>query len=110
MNAMKTESRSGALTPATSALLREFAAKYIWWKTPTEAMACPRRVMAQVMDIGTLDDNVRLLDAAGGELLAAVLANASPGWFSPRSWAFWHCKLGLSDAHHIPPMPRRRFD
>lgn len=32
--------------------LKSFA-KYIWWKTPDEAVAFPERLVAQVMNIGT---------------------------------------------------------
>ena len=33
-------------------LLMDLARKYIWWKTPADAVAIPERIMAQVMDIG----------------------------------------------------------
>jgi len=38
--------------------LKQFAAKYIWWKTPEEAVARPERVIAQVMNIGDYDDGI----------------------------------------------------
>ena len=31
---------------------RQLARKYIWWKTPEQAVQQPLRVLAQVMDIG----------------------------------------------------------
>ena len=34
------------------AALKKFALKYIWWKTPDEAVDTPERVIAQVMNIG----------------------------------------------------------
>lgn len=37
-------------------ILKPFASKYIWWKTPDEAVAMPERVIAQVMDIGDYAD------------------------------------------------------
>jgi hypothetical protein len=36
--------------------LRPLAKKYIWWETPDEALESPRRVIAQVMNIGTFED------------------------------------------------------
>ena len=33
-------------------LLMRLARKYIWWKTPADAVAMPERIMAQIMDIG----------------------------------------------------------
>jgi hypothetical protein len=38
-----------------------------------------------------------------------VLQRAEAGWFSPRSWTYWHRKLDLAPADAIPPLPRRRF-
>jgi len=35
--------------------LKPFA-KYIWWKTPDEAVEFPERLLAQVMSIGDWDD------------------------------------------------------
>lgn len=32
--------------------LRDLAKKYIWWMTPEQAMENPKRVMAQVMNLG----------------------------------------------------------
>lgn len=37
--------------------LKSFARKYIWWKTPDEAVALPERVIAQVMNIGDYADS-----------------------------------------------------
>jgi len=36
--------------------LKPLASKYIWWKTPDEAVAMPERVIAQVMNIGDYAD------------------------------------------------------
>lgn len=94
--------------PVTSAL-KPFA-KYIWWKTPEEAVARPERLFAQVMDIGDYDDVLRLTALAGDDALRAVLAKAEPGQFSPRSWAYWHYRLGVVKPHEpLPQMPHRVF-
>jgi hypothetical protein len=89
--------------------LHAMAAKYIWWQTPAEAAQRPRRVMAQVMNLGTFAD-VRVLEkAAGPTALAEVLRDAEPGWFSPRSWHFWHHRLGLVKSGVVPALPVRHF-
>lgn len=89
--------------------IHALAAKYIWWQKPEEAARRPDRVMAQVMDLGTFAD-VRMLEkTAGDKALAEVIRQAEPGWFSPRSWHFWHHRLGLVTAGLVPPMPSRRF-
>ena len=89
--------------------IHDWAAKYIWWQTPEEAAQSPRRVMAQVMDLGTFADVRSLEVAAGPDALAEVIRQAEPGWFSPRSWHFWHRRLGLAAAGAVPAMPVRRF-
>ena len=89
--------------------LRALAAKYIWWKTPDEAMQWPERVIAQVMDIGDWDDVQALVSEVGDDALREVLAHAQAGQFSPRSWAFWHYRLGLCEVDKVPPLPVRRF-
>ncbi|MHB8472266.1 MAG: hypothetical protein ACYDC8_05325 [Gammaproteobacteria bacterium] len=89
--------------------LSHLAAKYIWWKTPQEAVRQPARVAAQVMELGDYDD-VQLLSARlGDDYLREVLARAEAGWFSPRSWAYWHYRLGVSRPGQLPAMPQRRI-
>jgi len=89
--------------------IRDWAAKYIWWQTPEEAALLPRRVMAQVMDLGTFADVRSLEKAAGPAALAEVIRHAEPGWFSARSWHFWHRRLGLATSGVVPALPVRRF-
>ncbi|MGH8650920.1 MAG: hypothetical protein ACREYE_01505 [Gammaproteobacteria bacterium] len=90
-------------------LLGQFAAKYIWWKTPGEALQYPDRVIAQVMDIGDYDDVQQLVAQVGDEYLRRVLIRAEIGQFSKRSWAYWHYRLGLVAPGNVPPMPQRRI-
>ena len=89
--------------------LRRLAGKYIWWKTPDEALAMPQRVIAQVMDIGDYADVQWLASQVGDDVLREVLAHAQAGQFSPRSWAYWHYRLGLSAVDQVPPLPQRKF-
>lgn len=90
--------------------LKALAAKYIWWKSPDEAMQWPERVIAQVMDIGDWDDVQALVSEVGDDALREVLAHAQAGQFNPRSWAFWHYRLGLCAVDDkVPPLPVRRF-
>jgi hypothetical protein len=89
--------------------LKPFARKYIWWKTPDEAVAMPERVIAQVMDIGDYFDVQSLASQVGDDVLREVLTHAEAGWFSERSWTYWHYRLGLSSVGHVPALPARRF-
>jgi hypothetical protein len=88
--------------------LRRLAARYIWWKSPDEASADPRRVAAQVMNIGDYDDVQALAAAVGDDYLRDVLRSAEAGQFDARSWAYWHYRLQLAAPGAVPPLPHRR--
>ena len=89
-------------------MLKRFAAKYVWWKTPDEALRQPGRVVAQVMNIGDYDDVQLLAACVGDNYLREELTHADIGQFNERSWAYWHYRLGLAKPGGVPPMPRRR--
>ena len=87
------------------------AKTYIWWEPPAETLARPVRLVAQVMDLGTWDDCLALGRCFGKTMMRAALKNAQPGWFRPRSWTYWHYRLGLTPWESDPPaMPIRNFD
>lgn len=90
-------------------LLRRLAAKYIWWKTPDEALCLPQRVVAQVMNIGDYDDAQALVQALGDDMLREVLRGAEAGMFDARSWTYWHYRLHLAAPGQVPPLPTRRL-
>ena len=89
--------------------LKPLASKYIWWKTPEEAVVMPERVIAQVMNIGDYSDVQALAAQVGDKVLRDVLTHAEAGQFNERSWAYWHYRLGLSSVGHVPALPVRRF-
>lgn len=84
------------------------AQKYIWWKSPSDAADQPERVIAQVMNIGDFEDIQRLEALAGNDMLVEVLNRAEIGQFTPRSWTYWHYRLGIADIDQVPPLPSRR--
>ncbi|MFT3961541.1 hypothetical protein [Propionivibrio sp.] len=90
-------------------ILAPLASKYVWWKTPEEALAMPERIIAQVMDIGDYADVQALASQVGDDVLREVLIHAEAGQFNPRSWAYWHYRLGLSSIDHVPALPVRKF-
>jgi len=98
------------VTEEASALLQELARKYVWWKSTEEAAVYPDRIVAQVMDIGDYNDVQRVSDELGEDFLRQVLRQAEIGQFTPRSWAYWHYRLGLAEPERVPPMPGRRID
>ena len=86
--------------------LEELGRRYIWWE-PVGEPPGPDRIAAQVMNLGTYADILRLEEVVGRDRLAAIMRQAEPGWFSPPSWEFWRGRLGLADLPDGPP--RRRF-
>jgi len=90
-------------------LLMRLATKYIWWKSPEDSLLTPDRIIAQVMDIGDYADVQALIAEVGEDPLRRILARAEAGQFSPKSWAYWHYRLGLSVAGKVPDLPRRKI-
>jgi hypothetical protein len=79
-------------------LLRDFTARYIWWRD--EHPPSEDRIIAQVMNIGTYDDIRRLEAVCSPSELHDIMLRAQPGWISARSWEFWRGP---------PACPRRRY-
>jgi hypothetical protein len=88
-------------------ILRELARKYIWWKSPDEALRTPQRIIAQVMNLGDYDDVQLLANQLGEETLCQALARSEAGQFNERSWTYWHYRLGLAELGEVPPLPAR---
>jgi hypothetical protein len=92
-----------------SEALKRLATRYVWWKTPEEALEFPLRLIAQVMDIGDYDDIQFVAKLVGDEGLRDVLRHAEIGQFSGPAWHYWHYRLGMADVGHVPPLPYRRL-
>jgi len=88
-------------------IILPMARKYIWWKTPDEAARFPQRVIAQVMNMGDYADVQALAEQVGDAVLVDVLTHAQAGEFNPRSWFYWHYRLGLASLGKVPAMPSR---
>lgn len=92
------------------ALLRRLATKYVWWKTPDEALRQPDRVVAQVMNIGDYEDVLDLVEQMGEGELRRVLTHAEIGQFNERSWTYWYYRLDLARPDQtVPALPKRRL-
>ncbi len=89
--------------------LKFLSAKYIWWKSPDEAVRSPNRIIAQVMNIGDYEDVQILIKRVGDDYLCKVLSHAEIGQFNERSWVYWHYRLGLAQPGCVPAMPQRRL-
>lgn len=99
------------LTPGAHACLLKLASRYVWWKTPEDAMRFPERVAAQVMNLGDWQDVVELVETAGEDYLRGVLERSEVGQLNERSWHYWHYRLGLAEygVRLVPPMPVREL-
>ena len=96
------------MTDSEIILFKTLAAKYLWWMTPDEALKRPERIVIQVMNLGDFADVTAVLDAVGEDQAREFLTRAEAGQFSPRSWHYWHYRLGLAETGGVPPMPTRR--
>lgn len=83
--------------------LKSMVAKYIGRPPYKRHLQHPARVIARVMTAGTYSDVCELVDLAGETYLKTVMAQAEPGWFTPRSWAYWQKYLGIAAAWHVVP-------
>lgn len=60
------------------------------------------------MDIGDYDDVQQMVRTFGVSAPRYVVEHAEAGMFSPRSWAYWHYRLGLAASGQVPPLPQRK--
>jgi len=87
--------------------LDPLAKKYVWWEKPQWAYEHPTVFLGNVMNQGTWDDITMVRQLIGDRVLKQALIEAPPGYYSYRSWDYWHLKFGITP---IPPLPRRKFE
>jgi len=90
------------LNPDTEAVAR----RVIWFEPPATALADPVRFMACAMSHATPEDMRIIRRYVSDEDFREALDHAPPGIIDPRSWNYWHLKLGR---YPPPPLPRRQF-
>jgi hypothetical protein len=96
------------MTDSENIFFKTLAAKYLWWVMPDEAIKRPERIVVQVMNLGDFADVTDVMDVVGEDQIREFLVHAEAGQFSPRSWHYWHYRLGLAEPGGVPPMPLRR--
>ena len=89
-----------------SGYLDKLASRYVWWNSPEWAYEHPDIFLSNVMNLGNWDDIQSLRQAVGDRVLKQVLRAAPAGYFHPRSWDYWHVKLGIKP---IPALPKRKY-
>jgi len=86
--------------------LLRIASRVVWWDTPERVLAREEDFLCRVMALGDLAD-VNYIEATyGPDRLRRALRMAAPGVLDPRSWHYWHHRLGLGAAG---PLPSRRL-
>lgn len=86
--------------------LRRIASRVVWWDTPDKVLAREDDFLCRVMALGTLAD-VNYVEATyGTDRLRQALNAAAPGVLDPRSWHYWHHRLGLEA---VAPLPSRQL-
>jgi hypothetical protein len=89
-------------TPEMLAISR----RIVWFEEPEVALKNPIRFVAYAMRYATHQDMKIIRRYVDDEALQNTLRDAPAGIIDPRSWAYWHVKLGIFP---YPPMPERRF-
>ena len=84
--------------------LAKVAQRVIWFEEPEEAIADPVRFATYAMTYGTHEDMKIVRQYLSDDDLREALAKAPPGIVDPRSWAYWHLKLG---EYPPPALPQR---
>jgi hypothetical protein len=91
---------------AMSPELRRIASRVVWWDTPERVLAREDDFLCRVMALGNLADVNYIEETYGPDRLRRALRVAPPGVLDPRSWHYWHHRLGLGPAG---PMPARQL-
>jgi hypothetical protein len=90
------------LTPQTAALAR----RLIWFEAPADALADPIRFVAYALEGATHEDMKVLRRHITDADVQEALDAAPPGIIGPRSWAYWHARMGRYPA---PPLRKRQL-
>jgi len=91
-------------------LLKRFARRYIWWRTPGESLRSPDRILLQIMEIGEWEDCLAIMNGFPRERLVEAVRAGTAGTLSPKSWNFWHIRLYVGEPGKPPPLPPARPD
>jgi len=89
-----------------SLALKQLAHCYVWWNTPEWAIAHADILIANIMNLGNWNDIQALRKEVGDDILKTVLQQAPAGYFTYRSWDYWHVKF---DIIPIPSLPARKL-
>ena len=86
--------------------LLDIAKRVKWFDAPERTLAHEADFLGRVMALATLEDAGFVEQVYGRDQMIAAIRSAAPGAMDPRSWSYWHLRLGLGRAG---AMPIRRF-
>jgi hypothetical protein len=78
--------------------LERIARELFWWQSPEVSLGNPRRFLAQVMTLGTLEEIRYVKGVFGWGAFKDALLNAQAGEFDARSWDYWRAFFALPEA------------
>jgi hypothetical protein len=103
-----------AATRLPEDLASELERKFFWWEHVGITPRSHARILAQAMNLGSLEDVSRLEAVLGPSRLVEAMLSAEPGWINERSWEFWRGRLAAAadttGARIADAPPRRSFD
>lgn len=82
--------------------LRRIASRVVWWDRPDQVLSREDDFLCRVMALGDLADVNYVQSTYGIARLQHALKAAAPGVLDPRSWHYWHHRLGLGAAGPLP--------
>ena len=85
--------------------LEAIASRVCWWQPPDETLKDTPLFLCRVMTWGTWEDATFCLYQFGKDTFREALKAAPPGLLDPRSWHYWHNRLGLP----VPDLPVRNI-
>ena len=84
--------------------LPAIARRVCWWQPAGETLKDTPLFLCRVMTFGTWEDASFCLDRLGKDAFRSALQSAPPGLLDPRSWHYWHHRLGVLP---VPGQPLR---
>ena len=86
--------------------VRAVSRQVIWFEEPEQAVSDPVRFLIYAMTYATFENMEIIRQHVTDDDMRDALRNAPPGIIDPRSWSYWHLKLGQYPA---PELPVRRL-
>lgn len=84
----------------TADLRDQICQDLVWWKKPQEVD--DSELLRRIMNPGTWEMLQWARNKFPVKFFVDALTHAKYGDFSPRSWHYWHIKLGISPIHCLP--------